>query len=183
MQSETVKNTIENLQKPLEIGDGWSFLRKGKCRFIIIYEDKSFKEFYKPLTEDYVVTIKKKKYVVLPEAVIFGKYNTFAYYYNNPMPVNFQFEMSKITADKMYDKENFEKLPKGMQMTLANTYIDSKTINVAFTSNLVNKMYSDNKMSTMNWIFIMGAVLVVILVILQVTGTVDVFSMITGVKN
>lgn len=180
LKSEGGKKLIEDIKKPLELSDSWSFLKNGKARIIMIYEDHSFAEYFKKLKEDYVVTIKEKKYVLVPEAVITGKYNTFVYYYNNPFPLKFKFEKTKLTAQAMYDHDTFITLPQELQTTLTETYLDSKALHVAFSSNLINKMYSENKMSTMNWLIILGAVLIVILVILQVTGTVDVMGMLSG---
>jgi len=180
LKTEAGQKFVESLKKPLEFSDSWNFLKKGKIRIVMIYEDQSFAEYFKKLDEDYVFTIKEKKYVIVPEAVIIGKYNTFVYYYNNPMPIKMSYTKTKLTCDKMYDNETFKSLPPELQTTLSETYLDSKALHVAFSSNLINKMYSESKMSTMNWLIIIGAVLIVILVILQATGTVDVVGMLSG---
>jgi len=180
LKTESGKKFIEEIKKPLEISDSWSFLKTGKVRVIIIYEDLSFNEFFKKLNEDYLITIKEKKYILIPESVIRGKYNTFVYYYNNPYPIRFTFTKTKLTSADMYNDETFQLLPEHLKMTLTDTYIDAKALHVAFSSNLINKMYALTKMSTMNWLIIIGAILIVVLVILQVTGTVDVMGALSG---
>jgi len=129
-----------------------------------------------------VITIKNKKYLIIPKCILRGKFNTFIYYYNNPMPINFKYENSKLSSKILYSDDVYSKLPDNLQMSLADTYLDAKALQVAFTSNLINKMYSENKMSTMNWIIILVVIVVIILVFLQVFGVVDIFGLL-GVQT
>jgi len=121
-------------------------------------------------------------YLVVPHTVTYGARNTFYYYYNNAMPINFKYQLSTLKSMDLYSRDVFDKLPQALKMTLAETYLDAKTLKVAFTNNLINKMYSDSKMSTMNWLIILGAVVVVILIFLQVFGVIDIGSLL-GVKT
>jgi hypothetical protein len=148
----------------------------------LIYEDLSFAEHFKKLNEDYFITIKNKKYVVVPKCFIFGKYNTIMYYYNNPFPIGFEYKISKLSSLDFYDDTVIKKLSQQQRDDLSEVVIDAKTIDVAMNSNLVNKMYSEGKMTTFNYILIIGAVLVVVLILLHVFGVIDLMA-ILGVKT
>lgn len=166
-----VEDMTQDWDKPFELADSWSFLKRGKIRIIMIYEDLSFKEYFVKMKNDYTFDIKKKSYLIIPECLIRGKYSTFLYYYNNPMPLKFKHQVSKL------------KTPKDSPIETA-VEIDAKALNVAFNSNLINKMYQEvGFWSTKNIIIILVVVVIVVLVLLQVTGTVDVMAFISGVGN
>jgi len=171
-----IESLTEDIDKPLPLKDAWSFLRNGKARIIILYEDNAYKELYRKLKEDYIITIKEKKYMIIPKCIIKGKYPTLIYYYNNPMPINFEGQASKISSKMLYDPKSFSQLDDEMKNTLANTYIDAKALHVAFTSNLINKMYSENKMSAKNWIIIIIVVMIAVLIILHFTGVINIME-------
>jgi len=65
-----------------------------------------------------------------------------------------------------------------MKEVLASTYIDAKTLQVAFSSNLINKMYAEG-MSSKNIIIVLVVVVVIILIFLQAFGVIDIFAMLT----
>lgn len=177
------KDMTQDLDKPLEISDAWSFLKNGKARIIILYEDLAYKEIYKKLKSDYVITIKGKDYMIIPKCIIRGKYPTLVYYYNNPMPVLFEWKPSGISSKSLYEPKNFKMLEDKMQDTLANTFLDAKAVHVAFTSNLINKMYSENSMTTKGWIVILVVVFIIIILVLHFTGVINIMEILGVAKK
>lgn len=101
-------NALHPITKVKEFYTGW--YREGKYRILIFYEDLSYKEYYFAIKDDYKFSIKGKDYMIVPNRIIHGKYSTLIYYYNNPMPIKFEYEYTKLTSEDLYDKEEFMKL-------------------------------------------------------------------------
>lgn len=161
-----------------EIETGW--FKKGKVKVIIIYEDLSYKAYYKKFKNDYVFTIKKKKYMIIPDRLIIGKNPMIIYYFNNPMPIKFMFEYSKITADKLRSKAQLGQLKDYERENLAKITIDAEALNSAINSNLISKMYGTSGLTAKSLIIILVVVAVIVLIFLQVFGVVDVIGMLSG---
>ena len=149
-------------------------------RIVMLYEDKSQSTYFLKLSKPYTLIIKKSTYVVIPECIVSGKYPTLYYYFNNPLPIKFAYERSKVSSKDLYDKHQFDKLPLSKQHTLATTFIDAKALNVAFSSNLINKMFDEGRITTKNVIIILVVIVIIILVFLQIFGVVDVMGMLSG---
>jgi len=170
-----IQDITKDIDEPLPISDNIGIFRKGKIQVIIVYEDKTYNTYYVKNKENYMVTIKKKKYLLITDCVIHGRNPTLIYYYNNPMPIKLKWEKSAL---KSMDISKITR--KDTDMNIPDISIDADMINVAFNSNLVNKMYHENRLTTKNLIIILVVVTVIILVILQVTGVVDVMGFISG---
>lgn len=177
-----IKQSLEDmhLDEPIKFNDSWNFLKKGRIKVIILYEDTSFSEYYKKMKDDYFFTIKKRKYLIVPECFVLGKYATIYYYYNNPMPIKFVFARTKISALTMTDKESIKLLNAKQKHTLANISLDSSVLNNAFNSNLINKMYQENGITPKFIIIILIVVAVITLLILHFTGVIDLVSLLSG---
>ncbi len=169
------------LDKPLEFSDSWtSWSKKGKLKIVIFYEDGNYSEFYRKNKEDYTLTIKKRKYFIIPKCIVKGKNSTLFYYINNPMPIEFSFEKSKVTAEAMYSKEQVADMDKDLKSSLGKTILDASTVHSAMTSNLVNKMFANVGMTTKGILLIAGISVLVLTAVLHFTGVIDVGSIISG---
>lgn len=174
-ESETFKGMDEVLP---EVSTG--FFKGGKVQIIIIFEDMSYKAYYKKLKENYVFTVHKKKYLILSDRIIIGKNPMIIFYYNNPMPIKFNYEPTKVSAKSLRSEDQLKLMTKAEKDNLAKIPIDSEALNSAMTSNLISKMYGSSGLTTKNLIIILVVVAIIILVFLQVFGVVDVMGMISG---
>jgi hypothetical protein len=183
MKSSTFSDIKEQLEQPAGMNfEPFGWLKKNKICIRIIFEDGAFKDYYRKFKEDYTWTVKEKRYLIVPRAIIHGKPPTITYYYNNPMPIMFEHEHSKIKSSDLMDKEYLKKLPVEMQTTLSKTVIDSSVLHMGMTTNVINKMYGTSGLTNKMLILIIIGVILVICVILQLTGTVDFLGMMTGKK-
>lgn len=168
------------LDEPLPIKDALGFLKKNKIRVIIIYEDQSFKEFFLKFPNSYILTIKNKAYFLVPKCIVRGKYPTITYYYNNPCPIYQKYEVSELKAIDTYSDEQKAKLTTEKKVTLSNVFLDAETINLAFTTRIMRGLYANSIFTLKSFLIIFGVVVFCILLVLQLTGTVDVWGAITG---
>lgn len=172
----------KHLEAPVEISEneGAGYFKKGKYRILIIYEDSSFKEFWIKIKESYIIKIKGKAYIVVPRCILRGTHSTLLYYYNNPNPIYLKFSHSELTASKFYSEEHLSELSKEQKEIFAKTYIDAEALQVGFSSKMISNLYKENVLTVKMMLLIMGGVFIVILVILQLTGTVDVMGFFSG---
>lgn len=170
-----LKESWQDMEQPLEF-EGYSFLKKGKLRIIIIFEDGSSKDYFQRFGQSYFFTIKKRKYLIVPDAIVKGKNATLIYYFNNPFPVKFIYENTQMSAIELYDKDMRDKMPIALKTMLANTMIDGEVLRAAFDSNFLQNMYYQRKITMKAIIIIVLVVFVIILVILQLTGVVDIMG-------
>jgi len=174
-----LKESWEDLDTPIEF-EGSSWLKKGKLRIVIIFEDKSHAEYFKKFGQSYFFTVKKRRYIIVSSCILRGKYNTLMYYYNNPYPINFIYENTQIKAIDLYEKDMKKYLPEDIKHALANTMVDGEVLRAAFDSNFLQNMYYQRKITFKVVLIILIVVFVVVLVILQLTGTVDVIGAFTN---
>lgn len=193
---EIVKEYGQELDKPLPdvpLLERISLFKKGKIKFVIHFEDGSYRDYYKKMKDDYGITISDHYYLVVPKYMTFGKYPTMDYYYNNPMPIALLHESTKFTAamlqekkdrnnDGILDKRELQRFEEQKDMK-ANVYIDARALKVAFNSNLINKMYAENKVPAKVIIVIVIVAIVALIVILQLTGKIDIFGFLAGKKG
>lgn len=161
---------------------GW--YREGKYRIIIIFEDRSYKDYYMAVKDDYRFIISGKVYFLVPEAIINGKYSTLVYYYNNPMPIRFNYQYSKYKAIDNYTKEDMLELAKvdeAKYKELLNTTIDSRGFKILTDNKIIDEIYNKDGIN-FNWKYILIGLgfIIVICVILQITGVVDFGTFFTG---
>lgn len=168
MVSKKIKNLVGNLEEPLpEFSGEWHWFKKGKIRIILIYEDRSYQEHFIKFKENYKFSIKQSTYIIVPECFIRGKYSTLLYFFNNPFPINMKY---KYAYNNTKDLNSIE----------TEINIDGNILKSAFDTNIVNKMYANDRMTTKNFVIIAGIILVFVLVILHATGVIDVYGFITG---
>lgn len=155
----------------------WKVFKRGRLRIYIHHQDANFETHTVKFKDDYTITIKKKMYFVLQEAIIYGEYPTLHYYYNNPWPIKFTWQKSNTTVDKITTKEVFQKMDVQMQKMLADTTVDARSMKILFDSRLINGFYAEGGMFSgmkwWHWLLIIGGT---IIAILQATGTFDVFG-------
>lgn len=175
-----ITDTWQQLDEPLELPDSVSNIKKkGKLKVVIHYEDYSFKEYFVNLSHDYYILIKKKKYLLMPEAIIRGKQPAIHYYFNNPWPILFKHLRSDLKASEMWSEKIIKQFPEHIQEMLTSVIVDASVLHAATDSDWLKSMYSRPGISAKTLIVIAVVILVVILVILQVTGVVDVVGFFT----
>lgn len=172
---EIAKDTIKDLDEPLPLDlSGW--FQRGGFRIWLIFEDMSYKIYKRKLKKDYVFTIKKKDYFIVPECILQGRHPVLMYYYNNPFPIKFSFRKSRLTSLLMRSEKERQELTDEIKEQMANLYIDASNVHSTLNSNLINKLNAEGFWSVKNIIIIVGVALVVVLIILQLTGTVDIIG-------
>lgn len=173
----------EDLDQPIGIKSEYlkKYVKKGKIKVIIINEDNSCTEYFVKLGEAYFLTIKDRKYILVSDCIIYGDNPTLMYYYNNPLPIHFKHRISKLKAIDLIEEGKRGLLTPEKLNILSEIVHDSETLQVAFNSTVLKNLYSENTnfFSTRSFLYIAGAIVVIILVILQVTGRVDVLGQLT----
>jgi len=172
--------SMETLEEPTFDPDKLNFFEKGKIRVIIYYEDGSHKVYMLRLSKSYFFEINKSYYLIVPRCISRGNKPTISYYFNNPAPIEIGYQKSSLKADSFRNKKELDQLAEDQKTLLVNTYIDAEALKSAMTSRLLQGLYKDSKLSLGALMLIVGAVLLVILILLHVTGTVDVVAFITG---
>lgn len=183
MVKKFISEQLDNIDTPL-ITSKFGFFQKifkgGKIRVFLINEDNSYKEYYKKFPKSYLLTIKKKGYLFLSKCLIKGKFPTICYYFNNPYPLNFVYEISQLTAYDLRTPEQQTALSKETRSILVNTPLDAETLNLAFTTRVMGSIYGTSSFTAKHLIIILVVVAILVLVFLQVFGVVDVMGMISG---
>lgn len=170
-----------DLDEPIEIPENVSrFRKKGKLKVVIHFEDGSYKEHYVKLSSDYYITIKKKKYLLVPKAIERGKQPCVHYYFNNPWAIMFTYVPTTLKASELWSKMLKDQVPKELLETLAQVSVDSGVLHQAIESNWLKSMYAKPGITTKAILLIIGSIIVAILVVLQITGVVDVIGWFTG---
>lgn len=157
------KELLEGIDADLKPQDFSGLFKAGKILIMIIFEDGSYKFYFRKFKKDYVFTVKKKDYVIIPECFVKGKHNFLAYYYNNPMPIKFAHVSSKVKSS-----------------AISNVYIDSTTLYNALNTSVMSKWYGGMKLTPKSIIIILIVAAVLILIFLQVFGVVDVIGGLQG---
>lgn len=170
-----------DLDNPIEIPENISrFRKKGKLKVVLHFEDGSYKEYFVKLSSDYYITIKKKKYILIPKAIERGKQPCAHYYFNNPWAIKFEYVPTTLNANELWSDMLKDQVPKELLATLAKVSIDSGVLHQAIESNWLKSMYAKPGITTKSILLIIGAIIIIILVLLQVTGVVDVLGWFTG---
>lgn len=171
---------LGDLDEPVIIGKGGGMFSKGGLRVIIIGEDNSAVEHFIKWPKAYVIEILNKSYFLLPRCVLRMKDPTIIYYFNNPFPVEFVFQHSNVSALDLYDGPSKAILDEEIKTYLASVFIDSDVVQLGFNNRFMKGIYGYSGLTMKNWLFIGGAILVSILLLLQLSGKVDVIGNLTG---
>ena len=181
-KAKTIYNDLtEGIDEPIQTTGLSSLFKKGKIRCRIIFEDQSYKDYWKKLDKSYVIEINKKTYFLEPSCILRGKESTISWYFNNPVPIIQTYEKSKLSMKKIIGDKEWAKLPDKQKKITASTFLDSDSATSVFNSRLIQGMYANTNMSLKQWLLIGGVVIIVILVLLQVTGAVDIVGGLKGI--
>jgi len=176
-----VKGMIQDLQSDEPMPSGmFDIFKRGKIQCRIYYEDKSYTDFYKKFNKTYTITIKGRDYFVIPNCIIRGKKPSICWFFNNPMPINYDYQGSKLSALDLVEKAKKDDMSDKEIQVLANVKVDAEGMNSLFNTRLMQGLYATGGLSVKSMIIILVVLGVVILVILQATGVVDVQGMISG---
>ena len=183
MTPNLIKEQMDSLDVPIATDTiGW--LKQNKLRIIIINEDYSYKDYYVKYPNSYIIEIKKRSYVLIPECILRGKIPTVLYYYNNPYPLTFKFEYSTVTALSLRnDPEQLKKLSPDKKIMLDNINIDAEALNLAFNTRVMRGLYAQSGITVKGIIIILIVVFIIILIMLQLFGVVDIYGLLTGGVN
>jgi hypothetical protein len=167
---------FQDLSKDLDVPivtEEKAFWKKGKIRIIIIFEDQSFVTYFRKAPGSYTFSIKKRFYFYSPIAVLKGDPPTVIYAFNNPMPFFLCFELSQMNGLDIRTVNQINKLSPEQQVTLKHTRIDSEAVQLGFNTRVFRGLYGVSGITAKVILIILGAVLVVVLIILQVTCKAD----------
>lgn len=177
-----VKDQIKELDHPVQTS-GWNPFKWGNLRVLIINEDLSFKEFSVKFPESYIIDIKKRYYVVVPKCVLRGASPTIVYYYNNPFPVEFMFTRSSLTPKDFIPVDRLNKLADEQKSIVSNVFVDAMGLKLAFQSEAMKSMYEKKGVTFKAVLIIVIVSFVLILIMLQLFGVVDVMGFLTGTSK
>jgi len=169
----------EDLDSPVIDSESIGYFKKGKTKIILFFEDGSHKEYFMNLGQAYFFTISKANYLIVPRCISRGKTPTIMYYFNNPLPILFDYSYTSLSSLSLRTKEEILNLKESEKIILANTFIDAQAIKSAFDSRLLNSLYATNKLTVRSLIIILVVVTIISLILLQVFGVVDVIGMFT----
>ena len=180
-----LKESIASLEEPVKVPTGLSsYFKKGKLKIVFIYEDGSYSVIYKNVKKmkPYFLEYKKKLYQLIPKAILNSRSNPMIiYFYNNPAPLLLKFQSTKLTSEHLYTNSTKKTIEYDKDnLSYADIFIDSEGLYSAFNSNLLKGLYANNSLTWKNMLIIGVVAFVMILIVLQLTGSVDVFGMITG---
>jgi hypothetical protein len=153
------------------------FFKDNKVMVIIVNEDTSASIYWCNLPDSYIFHIKKKAYFLVPKAVITGKYPIIIYFYNNPFPLFLEFKKSEFGLRKMLTEEEFGKLLPAEKVIVVNTVLDADSIHLAFNARIFNNLFERPGWNMKVVLIFVVIGIVVLLLILQFTGVVDIFGM------
>jgi len=174
-----MQDLTSGIDEPLESGI-FDIFKRGKIQCRIIYEDGSFKDFYKKFKQAYCLTIKGRTYFVIPKCIMRGRIPSITWFFNNPMPINFAYQQSTVTALELIEPSKLIKCTDEQREVYANIKIDAEGLQSVFTTKLMKGLYDTGGVTAKNVIIILIVVTVIILVILQLTGYIDLQGIISG---
>lgn len=154
-----------------------NFVKKKQIKVVIINEDSSTNSYVKALPKSYFFEIDKKSYLLVPKCIMrVDNIPVIYYYFNNPFPIHHKFEYSTFKPIDLKTEEELAKMSFEEKTALASVSIDAESLNLAMNTRFIRGLYFGEGMTTKTILYIIGAVLIAILVILQLTGTVDVMG-------
>ena len=170
-----ISSMLGDLDQPVIIGKvGW--FKGGTLRVLVINEDKSYREHFVRFPKSYVIKIINKSYLFVPKCVIRGKHPTIVYYFNNPFPIDYEFQISTLKAIDLYSEDQKALLDDDVKVYLAKVSVDADIITLGFDNRFMAGMYGQGGLSVKVWLIIMGVVVVLILLFLQLTGKIDIIG-------
>lgn len=176
-----IEDQLEGLEVPIKKSGFFSnYFKKGKLKVIIIYEDMSYKTYFKNFPKSYFLDIKKKSYLVVAKTIIKGKYPTVLYFYNNPLPLFLEYEISSLSSLDLKTDEQKKELRENEEVILKNVFLDSEAVNIAFHTKFLKGLYDSAGFTYKSLIIILIVVAVIVLFFLQIFGVVDVIGAISG---
>lgn len=179
--SKLLQSSIKDLDSPvLPVAKGFGWFKKNKIRIFLVNEDGSVNEYFLKLPDSYVFDIKKRSYALIGKCVLRGQYPTMVYFFNNPMPILFKYQSSKLTAQDLRSDNQLALLGDEDRLNLAHVHLDSESLNLAFNSRVMRGLYASHGVTAKTIIIILVVVAVIVLIILHVTGVVDVWGALTG---
>lgn len=171
--------TTKDLDQPINTGL-FEYFKKGKLQCRIIYEDGSYIDYYKKFSKAYIITIKKRQYLVVPNCILKGKRSMITWFFNNPFPINFAYQPSKLKALDFVHTDKLKTMSKESKSILAKVDIDSESMNAMFNTTLIKGLYDKPGMTMKSFIIILIIIFIIILVMLQLTGQIDIMGALTG---
>jgi len=176
-----ISEQLESIDSPIKkTGFFSNWFKKDKIKIILIYEDNSYKEFYKNFPKSYFFDIKNKSYLLVPKCIIKGKNPTIIFYYNNPLPLFLNYEMSKLSSYDLRSEQQKNLLREEQKTLLKNVYLDSDAINTALHTRFLKGLFDYGGFTYKSILIILVVVVIIIIVFLQIFGVVDVVGAISG---
>jgi hypothetical protein len=152
-----------------------------KIKVIIINEDQSTNTFYKSLPKSYCLNINKKSYILVTKCILrMDDKPCIFYFYNNPFPIFLEHKVSTYKPINLKSEEELNIMDTKDRLNLASVTIDAESLNLAFNTRFIRGLYFGDGMTTKTMLYIVGAVVIGILLILQLTGQVDVLGSLNG---
>lgn len=174
-----LSDAIDGLDVPIIEEDAGFFKRK-KVRLIIINEDSSFTEYFRKYPRSYLFKIKKKLYLLVPCAIIRGKFPTLVYYYNNPFPLRFVFEYSKLRALDLKSMDQLKDMKDEEKTLLAQIQIDAETLNLAWDTRVMRAFYENAGLTWKVFLIIAIVAIIIIIVFLQLFGVINIGDLLSS---
>lgn len=185
MVKKFISSQLESLDTPIPDSKGFleKIFKKKKIQILIINEDLSYITYFRKKPKSYLFEIGKRRYILISKCIIYGKFPTILYYYNNPLPLELNYTISDLTALDLRNQDQLNNISEEEKVSLTHIKIDSETLNLAFNTRVMRGLYSEGSITTKTIVIILITVTVIILIFLQVFGVVDVWGLITGAST
>ncbi|GAH26848.1 unnamed protein product, partial [marine sediment metagenome] len=98
------------------------------------------------------------------------------WFFGNPVQIGLEFVYTKVTAYELL--KNPDGVTEAEANALKNMKLDSETLEIIRSSNLLQGMYADRRLSLKAWLLIIGGVILLFIIftlaILHFTGVIDI---------
>lgn len=175
-----LSDEIKDIDKPFDTPFFNTLFKKNKLRVVFIFEDGSYTEKFVKVDSDYFITINSRKYHVVPKTILRGKNPMIMFYNNNPLPIHLPYQHSSLKAIDLQSKDKLKKMTEEQKVLLSNVVLDAGAIDSAFSAHFLKGLYGNTGLTTKQIILIMVVAVVILLVILQITGKIDIGSLLGG---
>ena len=178
---DLIKETLSDLNDPVEFDQLSGAFKWGKHQIMIIYPDNSYKIYKLKINNKLKFSIKEKDYIIIPKCILRSRKKLFiAYYFNNPFPINFKWEGSKLTSKDLYTNDQLKEIDDQEIELLAKTVLDAASIHSLLSTNVVKGLYPKTGIKQIFWVVLAIVGFIMFLIILQLLGFIDLYSFIAG---
>lgn len=178
-----VQDQMRELDRPLDSElSALSIFKKRKVQCTLIFPDQSYSVFFKTFRKGkgQVFEMMGGSYFYHPKCFLAGKPTKAFWYYGNPLPIMLRYRATDLKADSLLSGDDEKALSDDELATLSQTYLDAESVKATLSSKVINSILARDWLTGKMVLVIVVAVFALILVVLQLTGKIDLFGWLTG---